>query len=208
MKVLELFSGTESFSKVARERGHDTFTVDNNPRFKSDLCLDIMNLKASDIPFKPDVIWASPPCRTFSIASCYRHWNKDRTPKTDDCLKGIAMLKKAIELIIELNPRYWFIENPRGLMRKQEIMKDLPKNTVTYCQYGSKVMKPTDIWTNCSSWIPKPMCKNGMPCHESAKRGSDRGTQAQHRSPMLRAIIPPDLCKEIILVCEKELMSN
>ena len=29
MKVLELFSGTESFSKVARKRGHQTFTIDS-----------------------------------------------------------------------------------------------------------------------------------------------------------------------------------
>ena len=28
MKILELFSGTESFSKVARKRGHETATVD------------------------------------------------------------------------------------------------------------------------------------------------------------------------------------
>ena len=28
MKIIELFSGTESFSKVARERGHQTFTLE------------------------------------------------------------------------------------------------------------------------------------------------------------------------------------
>ena len=44
MKVLELFSGTESFSKVARERGHECFTVDNEPKFNPSLCIDIMQL--------------------------------------------------------------------------------------------------------------------------------------------------------------------
>jgi len=34
MKILELFSGTESFSKVARERGHVVFTVDNDKELK------------------------------------------------------------------------------------------------------------------------------------------------------------------------------
>ena len=34
MKILELFSGTESFSKVARERGHVVFTVDDVKELK------------------------------------------------------------------------------------------------------------------------------------------------------------------------------
>jgi len=45
MKILELFSGTESFSKVAREQGHETFTIDNNMEFKPNLCINILNLK-------------------------------------------------------------------------------------------------------------------------------------------------------------------
>ena len=34
MKTVELFAGTQSFSKVMRERGHKTFCVDNNDKFK------------------------------------------------------------------------------------------------------------------------------------------------------------------------------
>ena len=56
MKVLELFSGTESFSKECRERGHECFTVDNDKQFNPDLCIDIMELKPEMIPFKPDII--------------------------------------------------------------------------------------------------------------------------------------------------------
>ena len=63
-------------------------------------------------------------------------------------------------------------------------------------------MKPTDIWTNATHWIPKKMCKNGNKCHESAKRGSDRGTQNQNRDPIKRAIIPEKLSQEIVNVCE------
>jgi len=46
MKILELFSGTESFSKVARERGHECLTVDNNPLFDADLTMDILKFDA------------------------------------------------------------------------------------------------------------------------------------------------------------------
>ena len=53
-----------------------------------------------------------------------------------------------LKLIRELNPQYWFIENPRGGLRKMRFMKDLPRYTLTYCQYGDTRMKPTDIFTN------------------------------------------------------------
>ena len=77
MKILELFAGSCSFSNVAKEYGHETFTVDNGTDFmtlnhytKIDLVQDILELDVDDIPFQPDIIWASPPCTTFSIASC------------------------------------------------------------------------------------------------------------------------------------------
>jgi len=50
MKILELFSGTESFSKVAKARGHRVFTIDNNPKFEPDLCKDILDVTIEDIP--------------------------------------------------------------------------------------------------------------------------------------------------------------
>jgi hypothetical protein len=46
------------------------------------------------------------------------------------------------------------------------------------------------------------MCSPGSSCHESAKRGSDRGTQAQSRDAYDRAIYPQGLCDEILDVCE------
>lgn len=38
MKILELFCGTGSFSKVAESRGHQVFTVDIEKKFNPDLC--------------------------------------------------------------------------------------------------------------------------------------------------------------------------
>ena len=38
-----------------------------------------------------------------------------------------------------LSPTWWFIENPRGGMRKMDFMSGLPRHTVTYCQYGDIV---------------------------------------------------------------------
>lgn len=206
MKVLELFSGTGSFSKIARERGHETFTVELEESFKPDLCKDILEVTAQEIIEKfgkPDVIWASPPCTCFSVASISTHWTggaRAYIPKTENAIRAMQIVKKTIELIKELNPTFWIIENPRGVLRKLGILDRSPK-TVTYCQYGDNRMKPTDLWTNINQWQPKPMCHNGDCCHEAAPRGSKTGTQGL-KDAKNRSIVPANLCKEVLSSCE------
>lgn len=202
MIILELFAGTASFSNAAK--GHVTFTTDFDEQFDTDYCIDIMKFDTAKIPFKPDVIWASPPCETFSVASIGYHWNKDNTPKTEQAVEGLARVQKTLDVIKELEPEYWYIENPRGKLRKlipEMIDKTLGNlwicRTVTYCQYGDTRMKPTDIWTNNLNWQPRPMCKNGMPCHVAAPRGSSTGTQGI-KTYKDRSRIPNDLCVEIV----------
>jgi site-specific DNA-cytosine methylase len=200
LKVLELFAGSCSFSNVAATYGFETFTVDNVQYGGIDLVEDIMNVSFGDIPIKPDIIWASPPCTTFSIASCSKHWTApdkfgNREPKTKQAHDGLLLLEQTIWLINEIQPKYFFIENPRGLMRKMGAVEYLPRYTVSYCQYGDKRMKPTDIWTNLE--LDAKMCKNGMPCHEAAPRGSKTGTQGLKNNHE-RSKIPYLLCREII----------
>lgn len=206
MNVLELFAGTGSFSKVAEQAGHNVFTSDYDPSFNTDYCIDIMDFDIEKLPFKPDVIWASPPCETFSVASIGHHWTGGKgayVPKTERAKKGKAIVLRTIHLINKLKPKYWFIENPRGVLRKMPFMQDFNRYTVTYCQYGDTRMKPTDIWTNANLEL-KPMCKNGMPCHISAPRGSRTGTQGI-KTYRDRSVIPKQLCKHIISQLNKEL---
>tara|TARA_R110002167_G_scaffold358005_1_gene573788 strand:- start:422 stop:1093 length:672 start_codon:yes stop_codon:yes gene_type:complete len=201
MKTLELFAGSRSFSKVAERQGFYTYTTDNQDFDKIDQVCDIFDFdidKAIDsLGGKPNVIWASPPCTTFSIASCGYHWNKDRTPKTERCKQGIKIIEKTIEIIKELKPMFYFIENPRGLLRKQEMMDIFSRKTVTYCSYGDDRMKPTDIWTNLD-WTPRELCKNGnRECHhQPAPRGSQTGTQGL-KGAYEKSKIPPQLFEEL-----------
>lgn len=196
MKILELFAGTKSFSRVASSRGALVFTSDNDNQFDTDYCVDILNFDIDKLPFKPDVIWASPPCEGFSVASIGHHWNHDNTPKTEKAEYSLLLVEKTLEIIKQLEPKYYIIENPRGKLRKLDLMKDLPRYTVTYCQYGDSRMKPTDIWTNIP-WHPRPMCKNGMSCHASAPRGSRTGTQGI-KTYKDRSRVPQALCEEIL----------
>ena len=121
------------------------YSVEWNKDFENiDLYADISQVTAQDILEKfghPDVIWASPDCTTFSIAAISHHRRKN----PDYAKFCDATDQHVISLIKELNPTYYFIENPRGGMRKMTWMQDLPRYTVTYCKYGDTRMKPTDI---------------------------------------------------------------
>ena len=209
MKVLELFAGSRSIGKVADEFGWEVFSVDINDFEGIDYVTDILEFNPYYVPFVPDIIWASPPCTTFSVASIGRHWNKDKTPKTDKAELGMKIIQKTIE-IIELYKGHnkdllYYIENPRGMMRKMDFMPQDLRHTVTYCQYGETRMKPTDIWTNNFNWNPKPPCKNGSPCHVAAPRGSSTGTQGL-KGNYERSKLPRELCLEVLLACDNQLM--
>ena len=156
----------------------------------------IGRLESDVFDFKPDVIWASPSCTYFSVSSIGKHWNKDNTPKSTEAILGVKLVQKTFKLIEELKPQFYFVENPRGKLRKLDFMKQYKKQTVTYCQYGDERMKPTDIWTD-SNWLGRQMCNYGDSCHESAPRGSTWGTQGLDNA-FERSRVPEQLCQEII----------
>lgn len=203
MRVLELFAGSRSIGKAAEELGMEVFSTDIEQFGDIDLVTDILKLQVRDIPWGPDVIWASPPCTGFSVASIGAHWTGGKgayIPKSETSRLGIKLLERTLDIIEELKPRYFFIENPRGVMRKMPQLVDLDRHTVTYCQYGDARMKPTDIWTNCDTWNPKTKCKNGDPCHVASPRGSRTGTQGL-KGAYERSKIPHELCSELLRSC-------
>lgn len=213
MKVLELFAGTRSIGKAFEARGHEVFSVEWDRSFDNiSLYADIGKLDKEEILSafgQPDVIWASPDCTTFSIAAISHHRRKNPETGNLDPVSDYAKFcdnvdKHVLELIRVLQPKLFFIENPRGGMRKMEWMQGLPRYTVTYCQYGDTRMKPTDIWTNHPDPCFKPMCKNGDKCHVSAPRGSHTAGSSQGlKNSKERSIIPSALCEHIVDICEE-----
>ena len=73
MKILELFAGSRSIGKIAEQCGFEVFSVDVKQFEGIDLVKDIEFLTVEDIPFKPDMIWASTPCTTYSLAAISHH---------------------------------------------------------------------------------------------------------------------------------------
>ena len=205
MKVLELFAGSRSVGKAAESLGYEVFSSDVNAFDGIDYAVDIMDFDISKVPFKPDIIWASPPCTSYSIAGIRFHRPLGKEI-SDFAIKSDKMILKTFEIIKHFNPKKWYIENPRGLLRKQPFMLGIPKATVWYCKYGDTKAKPTDIWTNNlrsllnpDGWNPRAECSNGNKnCHhERAPRGSQTGTQGL-KGNYNRSKIPEQLCLEIL----------
>jgi site-specific DNA-cytosine methylase len=204
MNLLELFAGSRSIGIQGEKLGYNVFSVDWSNYNNIDLVIDIELLKIDDIPFVPDVVWASPDCTTYSIAACSTHRTNSIEPKSDYAKKCDRVNQHFIGLIkewLKINPdMVFFIENPRGMLRKMPFMQEFTRHTVWYCQYGDDRAKPTDIWTNSKDWQPRAQCKNGNPnCHhQRAPRGSQTGTQGRAKS-YDRSKIPTELCSDILI---------
>jgi site-specific DNA-cytosine methylase len=210
LKLVELFAGSRCVGKAGEELGMEVFSVDWQPFDNIDFVGDIENMKISDVPFVPDVIWASPDCTTYTIAAISTHRNGTE-PKSEYAKKCDRVNRYFISLIkqwLEINPNLkFYIENPRGMLRKMPFMQEFKRHTVWYCQYGDDRAKPTDIWTNNDEWLPRPICHNGNKnCHhQPAPRGSKTGTQGRKGS-YNRSMIPHQLCIEVLsAVRNKEL---
>jgi C-5 cytosine-specific DNA methylase len=207
MKVLDLFSGVggERRRSLIESLGFELTTLDINPKFNCNITKNILDINPSELG-SYDFIWASCPCDVFSVASIWKYWtggDMARIPKLE-AMEGISIVKKTISIIEELKPKYWVIENPRGMLRTMDFMKGIKRNTVTYCRYGSPFMKPTDLFGELGNWKPRELCKNGNKDHASSPRGSKKGIASNSISPEERSVVPWELWEEILLSIKQE----
>lgn len=215
-KVLEIFAGSRSFGNEAEKAGMQVFSLDIKNFEKIDLVKSIMELERKDIPFVPDIIWASPVCSAWSKTGWFHFWNTEIyassrkfVAKKDYANESVEMVRKTIEIFSWFPNAIFFMENPEGMLYRHPVInnfvkyglsQNLKRKLVTYCSYGDTIRKPTHIWTNSKSWLPKKPCQNGDPCHESSPRCTMNGIYKK-KGNFERSKVPAALCEEILNSC-------
>ena len=196
VRILELFAGTGSVGKVAKELGYDVLSVDIDGN--SDLTVDILEWDYKTYPTGYfDLIWSSFDCTTFSnVRRCWigrknsKFGNQIITKELlekDEINNGLPLIRKTEEIINYFKPKYYFMENPAHGTAKKYI--DKPSYRVDYCAYGFKYKKPTLIWTNKKDWIPKKC---------NCKKHIDFQNQGNSKNKAPRYVIPEKLIYDLI----------
>jgi len=222
MRLLELFCGTKSVGKKFEEIGYEVISLDYNPQFNATHTEDFLiwdYKQYSSNHFA--VIWASPDCTTWSVAS----GGKYRLKKFIYGLNNVHQIKttlannminKLIEILKYFNCKNWFIENPRGLLNHYPPLNEFIEETnshkllVYYGNYNNwGFPKATHIWSNIKLWNNETKPEIGEEHYiVKYKKFDERFKKFFHNFSNSNAIersrIPPDLIQRILSFLEPE----
>jgi len=117
--IIDLFSGLGGASEAFSQAGWTVIRIETNDKLQyvpHTLQLDVLKWRdwIDEMP-KPDIIWASPPCRAFSVAfnaprSIHERSNWRSVPYTPD----MELVQAAMDIINYLKPTWWVVENVHG----------------------------------------------------------------------------------------------
>ena len=201
MRLLELFSGTKSVSRCAREIGWQTISLDIDSKHSPDLCMDIMAFDQTLYPKDYfDFIWASTDCRAYSSARTVAKIPRDEAMTASDKLVGktlqiISYFGCAYCIENPANSRLWDREVARGLISKSVV--------TSYCNFGYDYMKNARLCSNFPLVLPR--CPGPGLCHamvgrrhkEHAQKGGG-GLEPRYKSRDELHRIPEPLVREIL----------
>jgi site-specific DNA-cytosine methylase len=213
MRLLELFCGTKSVGKVFEAHNYQVISLDYNPKFNATHTDDILTWNFHQYPSDHfDVIWASPDCTTWSLATGGKYRTKTsiyglENEYQDRATSANQMILRVMEIIDYFQPKVWFIENPKALLVhyppfKEWLEQKQAHTTVVY--YGNYddwgFIKPTHIWSNLPLWREErpelPENTYTLQYHNYDKK-MKRYYKAFKKSAEHRSKIPPSLVERL-----------
>jgi hypothetical protein len=222
VRCLDLYSGTHSFTNVAKQLGYECVSLDIKKKHSPSIVCDILEFDYKIWPAGYfDIVWASPPCTLYSVAAAHMYNEEERKERAD---KGNAVSRRTLEIIEYLRPRFFCVENPLSSgIWKQGIFDHIPKKRVSYCHYGFPYRKHTLLATNILDFQAK-CCKQDCNFitivtdaqgrvhkhHEQIAQhgpsGPLRHLGLQKKSYTQETLyrVPPDLIKDILLTAFPE----
>ena len=124
--ILDLCGGTGSWSAPYKENGFNVINI----------TLPEYDVRVFTPPNNVYGIFAAPPCTMFSLAR-----TTAKTPR--DLEKGLFLVKHCIRIIWDTRPKFWVMENPKGLLRK---FMGKPAFSFDASEFGEDYNKATDLW--------------------------------------------------------------
>ena len=183
MKILELFCGRGGWSKGFKEIFPDAeFTGIDINDFSKIYPFEFLQKDLLDYTPEPiyDIILASPPCSEFSEV-------KRNCAHPYDERQGLDLVWRTHYLISVLKPRYWIIENVKGLA---EFIP--PQNEKI--RYGKRARKTAYLWSNTN--IELGFFDHDMSDYNSKLWHGTDGVSTIHST---RGELPIELSRQIAL---------
>lgn len=118
MRILDLFCGLGGWSEPFMKNGHEVtgYDIANFSDKYPGKFVQCDLMEFSDFPHDVKLIMASPPCTDFSKASFPASWKSvQKYPPNIDM--AVRLFNRAREIINDINPQYWIIENVRGAQK-------------------------------------------------------------------------------------------
>ena len=208
-RILSLFDGTGSISRIFLENGWEVQSLDIDGKYCATIVCDIMKWDYSDEP-SCDVIFAGVPCENYSIANTR---GKRNLILADSLVKKTWEIIRYFEQIHPTNSLLWFIENPdSSLLWRRRISEPFPFYVrLDFCQYGKLYRKRTRFATNAYTYQPRSLC-NPKTCAscingkhvKSAQRGPCKGKDDDRCTIDELHAYPKELCMDIFHHCQRE----
>jgi len=201
-KLLEIFCGTKSISKVFENNGWETYTVDIDSKYNPTECINILDFdyKKFDksyfnhIHFSPDCRYMSQNQQTWYNRYKGRGDNKYLfTPEihNEKLNDSDKLLHKVNEIINYFENITFTIENPYHNKFNSIINRNIlnyPYEIVDYCMYNHPVKKPTVFINNFNLKLKR--CDKSHTHIEWKKFARKDGLDSRYK-------IPQELCIEI-----------